>query len=132
MTYRKNDLRALAIALSLSDKGTNAELLSCIQNSFEQNPDLKQNLQFSGLFDRSTCERKSAASSNIETQDIGIVGTSTINWAQDVVGNLTHTTNLPPSEAPFFYSHPGPASHMMVSYNFNSTVHPYTHFNNPL
>ena len=75
--YRKNDLRALAIALSLSDKGTNTELLSRIQNSFEQNPDLKQNLQFSGLFNRS---RKNAASNNTE--------------APDIVD--THTTNLNP------------------------------------
>lgn len=48
--YKKCNLWALAVALSISDKGTNNELLSCTQNCFEENPDLKQNSQFSGLF----------------------------------------------------------------------------------
>ena len=35
--FKKDDLWALAITLSLSDKGTNAELLSCINNCFKSN-----------------------------------------------------------------------------------------------
>ena len=41
--YKKCDLQALAVALSISDKGTNSELLTHIQNTFEENPDLKWN-----------------------------------------------------------------------------------------
>jgi hypothetical protein len=62
--YKKCDLRALAVALSLSDKGTNAKLLSRIQNCFEENPDLKWNSQFSGLFHRT--ERKGPATNEDE------------------------------------------------------------------
>ncbi|KAH9983057.1 hypothetical protein BJV74DRAFT_777897, partial [Russula compacta] len=40
----------LAIALSLSDKGTNAELLSCINDCFKENQELQKNSRFSGLF----------------------------------------------------------------------------------
>ena len=50
---KKCDLQALAVALSLSDKGTNAELQSRIQSRFEESPDPKQNSQFSGLFKKS-------------------------------------------------------------------------------
>ena len=56
--YKKCDLRALAVALSISDKGTNAELVSRIQNSFDANPDLKRNSRFSGLFKKSINERR--------------------------------------------------------------------------
>ena len=41
--YKKCNLQALAVALSISNKGTNAELVSCIHNSFDANPDLKRN-----------------------------------------------------------------------------------------
>ncbi|KAI0004650.1 hypothetical protein BJV74DRAFT_763261, partial [Russula compacta] len=40
----------LAIALSLSNKGTNAKLLSCINDCFESHPELQKNSRFSGLF----------------------------------------------------------------------------------
>ena len=36
-SYKKDDLRALAIALSISDKGTNVELLSRIEDCFKTN-----------------------------------------------------------------------------------------------
>jgi hypothetical protein len=65
--YKKTDLRALAVVLSISDKGTNAELLSRIQSFFEESPDLKRNSQFSGLFNR---ERK-GPTSNEDPKDVG-------------------------------------------------------------
>ncbi len=49
-SFRKDDLRALALALSISDKGTNAELLTRIQDFFDTHPDLKLNSRFSSLF----------------------------------------------------------------------------------
>jgi hypothetical protein len=49
-SYKKGDLRALAVALMLSDKGTNAELMSWIKNHLDQHPDLQNNQRFSGLF----------------------------------------------------------------------------------
>lgn len=61
--YKKCNLRALAVALSLSDKGTNAELQSRIQNRFEESPDLKRNSRFSGLFKKS----KKGPTSNEDT-----------------------------------------------------------------
>jgi hypothetical protein len=50
--YKKDDLRALAIAISTSDKGTNAEILARIEGHFEQHPDLKRNSRFSSLFNK--------------------------------------------------------------------------------
>ncbi|KAH9002590.1 hypothetical protein EDB86DRAFT_181108 [Lactarius hatsudake] len=52
-TYKKDDLRALAIAVAVSDKGTNAELLARIEDQFEQYRDLKYNSRFSGIFNKS-------------------------------------------------------------------------------
>ena len=49
-SFWKDDLRALALAVSLSDKGTNAELQTRIQDFFDSHPDLKLNTRFSGLF----------------------------------------------------------------------------------
>ena len=51
-SYKKDDLRALAIALSISDKGTNGELVSRIEDCFKTNPNLKNNSRFSGLFSK--------------------------------------------------------------------------------
>ena len=52
VSYKKGDLRALALALSISDKGTNSELLSRIDDCFHAKPDLKINSRFSGLFSK--------------------------------------------------------------------------------
>jgi hypothetical protein len=49
-SYKKGDLRALAVALALSDKGTNTELISQIKNNLDQHPELQSNQRFSGLF----------------------------------------------------------------------------------
>jgi hypothetical protein len=49
-SYKKGDLRALAVALVLSDKGTNAELISRIKDHLDQHPELQSNQRFSGLF----------------------------------------------------------------------------------
>ena len=51
-SYKKDDLRALAIALSISDKGTNSELLSRIDDCFKKSPNLKNNSRFSNLFSK--------------------------------------------------------------------------------
>jgi hypothetical protein len=53
-SYKKGDLRALAIALVLSDKGTNAELISRIKDHLDQHPELQINQRFSGLFPKQT------------------------------------------------------------------------------
>ena len=49
-SYKKDDLKVLALSLALSDKGTNQELLSWIQDYFDAHPNLKNNTRFSGLF----------------------------------------------------------------------------------
>ena len=49
-SYKKGDLRALAVALVLSDKGTNAELVSRIKDHLDQHPELRSNQRFSGMF----------------------------------------------------------------------------------
>jgi hypothetical protein len=51
-SYKKDDLRALAIALSISDKGTNNDLSARINNHFQANPDLQRNSRFLGLFNK--------------------------------------------------------------------------------
>ena len=53
VAYKKDNLSALAIAIGVPDKGTNTELLARIEGHFEQHPDLKHNLRFSGLFNKS-------------------------------------------------------------------------------
>ena len=50
--YKKDNLRALAIAIGVFDKGTNAELIARIEGHFEQHPDLKHNSRFLGLFNK--------------------------------------------------------------------------------
>ena len=52
MSYKKDDLQALAIALSISDKCTNSELLSRIEDCFKTNTNLKNDSRFSGLFSK--------------------------------------------------------------------------------
>ena len=59
--YKKDDLRALAIAIGASEKGTNAELMARILDHFEQNPDMKHNSRFSGLFSKRGAQKKSTA-----------------------------------------------------------------------
>jgi len=49
-SYKKGDLWALAIALVLSDKGTNTELISQIKDHLDQHPELQSNQRFFGLF----------------------------------------------------------------------------------
>lgn len=51
-SYKKDDLKTLTIALSLSDKGTNSELLFCINNYFKVYSDLHNNSRFSGIFNK--------------------------------------------------------------------------------
>jgi len=50
LSYKKGDLHALAVVLTLSDKGTNVELMSRIKDHLDQHPELQSNLRFSGLF----------------------------------------------------------------------------------
>ena len=49
-SYKKGDLCALAVVLALSDKGTNAELMSRIKAHLDQHLELQSNQRFSGLF----------------------------------------------------------------------------------
>ena len=49
-SYKKGDLYTLAIALALSDKGTNTKLLSRIKDYLDQHLGLQSNQRFSGLF----------------------------------------------------------------------------------
>ena len=49
-SYKKGDLRALAIALVLSDKGTNAELMTRIKDHLDEHPEIQSNQRFSALF----------------------------------------------------------------------------------
>ncbi|KAH9065409.1 hypothetical protein EDB87DRAFT_1066441 [Lactarius vividus] len=78
--YKKDDLRALAIAVAVSDKGTNAELLARIEDQFEQYRDLKYNSRFSGIFNkpiRAAAQREgSMVSSNEGRQEdeVGVLG----------------------------------------------------------
>jgi hypothetical protein len=52
-SYKKDDLRALALALGLSDEGGKKDLTTWIEEKFASEPDLKKNMRFLGLFDKS-------------------------------------------------------------------------------
>ena len=52
-SYKKDDLWALALALRVSDKDGKKEITAQIEEKFTSEPDLKTNMQFSGLFKRS-------------------------------------------------------------------------------
>jgi hypothetical protein len=67
-SYKKGDLHALAVALVLSDKGTNAELMSRIKDHLDQHPELQSNQRFSGLF----------LKPNQPTQDINMLTNATL------------------------------------------------------
>ena len=103
--YKKCDLRALAVALSLSDKGTNAELQSRIQNRFEESPDLKRNSRFSGLFKKS----KKGPTSNEDT-DADITASREGQGEGSLNQGLRSVTHLPNTMA---------SSSSNVNYNFN-------------
>ncbi len=127
--YKKDDLRALAIALSISDKGTNSKLSSRILHCFEQNPDLKHNSWFIGLFKRSTCEGKGPVAHQEEDKRVGGMTELTTG---PLAGPSTflmlpyHHSLLPP------IIHPGPQAGMSSAstdtsahnYNF-TTSHSY-------
>jgi len=58
----------LAIVLVLSDKGTNAELMSQIKDHLDQHLELQSNQRFSGLFPKQ----------NQSTQDINALTNATL------------------------------------------------------
>jgi hypothetical protein len=60
-SYKKNDLRALSIALEISDKRTNADLSSQIKDHFDQHPDTWENPRFAGLIVTNCASQKSSA-----------------------------------------------------------------------
>jgi hypothetical protein len=53
-SYKKNDFWALAMALRVSDKGTNTKLSSQIKGHLDQHPNLQSNPRFAGLFAKHT------------------------------------------------------------------------------
>ena len=150
--YKKCDLRALAVALSISDKGTNSELLTRIQNTFEENPDLKQNSQFSGLFDKSIHGRKGLASNeDVDTKDQNgpgdrLGGTVDLDTACIALPHSSHPPNMMASSSshdnhyfyqyhiPSFGMHPqstNDSSTNHIAYNFDATQH-HTYYDNLL
>jgi hypothetical protein len=50
-SYKKDDLRALALALGLSDQGDKKEITARIEGMFGGTPDLKTNEWYKGLFE---------------------------------------------------------------------------------
>ena len=152
---KKCDLRALAVALSISDKGTNAELLTRIQNTFEENPDLKRNSRFSGLFKKSIRERKGPASNeDVDTEgQNGPSGNRLSGGTVDLDTALRHSPRPPnmmasssSHDTQYFYQYPMPSFGMHpqststtndptvpttnhITYNFDAT-RPHTYYNN--
>jgi hypothetical protein len=128
-SYKKDDLRALAIALSISDKGTNAELLSRIEDCFKTNHNLKNNSRFSGLFSKQrkvttgpqsqqqlprtpTAGAIAASHPAIPTQ----AGTSHVPTA-----GPSHVSNLPLAPLPQPYSNPYNHLHPQNNYPYNAS-----------
>ena len=119
--YKKCDLWALAVALSISDKGTNAELLTHIQNTFKETPDLKWNSQFSGLFKKSVCERKGPESNeDVDTEGQNgpggnrlSGGTVDLDTAHTALPHSPHPPNMMASSSSHdnhhFYQYPMPS-----------------------
>jgi len=60
-SYKKNDLRALSIALGISDKGTNVELTTQIRDHFDQHPESWENPRFSRLIVTTRASQKGHA-----------------------------------------------------------------------
>ncbi|PPQ86166.1 hypothetical protein CVT26_002878 [Gymnopilus dilepis] len=56
-SYKKDDLRALALALGVSDEGHNKDIRARIEEKFNSEPDLANNERFAGLFRRRTRRR---------------------------------------------------------------------------
>ncbi|KAH9007832.1 hypothetical protein EDB85DRAFT_1901722 [Lactarius pseudohatsudake] len=117
-TYKKDDLRALAIAISMSDKGTNSELQARILDHFQRQPDLQRNSRFSGLFTKSirAPQRKgTAAPSNGEG-----VGGDAMPGGAGGGGGTDH----------FFPSRPGHLPHlsMPVASTSSHPIPPNYHF----
>ena len=68
LTYKKGDLCALAMALGLSQTGTNLELSSRIQAHFDTNKDLQEHPRYSGLFIRGS-QKKMCAGGDADHSD---------------------------------------------------------------
>ncbi|KAH9031356.1 hypothetical protein EDB85DRAFT_1891161 [Lactarius pseudohatsudake] len=113
--YKKSDLRALTIALSISDKGTNTELSSRIQNCFEQNPDLKRNSRFSGLFNRHIRERNLKPPTNHEEAHPTVPTPGLPH--QRYPPHLPHVPNLVPNAMASSSSYIFPTNHYINQYH---------------
>jgi DDE superfamily endonuclease len=98
-TYKRGDLRALAIALGIADKGTNADLSSRIKDHLDQHPDLQSNARFSALFIKtSRASQKSVAPLPTDLERSG-ASTSTSHHHSDchVIGPSTSYRIQPPA-----------------------------------
>ena len=140
--YRKVDLRALAIAIGVSDKGTNAELLAWIEDHFKQHPDLKLNSRFLGLFNKSahSAQRKGPAVPSNEGQqeeDIGSMAVYDLSASGhpqlplSMVPTSTFSSYPPPSKSPpnhHAHQYPPLASYShFEALGFHTQAHQGTH-----
>ena len=126
-SYKKDDLKALALSLALSDKGTNQELLSRIQDYFDAHPDLKNNTRFSGLF-QSAHRRNNVQSMGAEMnnggQDQGDDSDREGHLYQDQINTQQHPTPV------FEVRTRCSASAKRTIYSLSSRKYP--HYNQPI
>jgi hypothetical protein len=120
-SYKKDDLRLLAIALSLNDKGTNNELQSHIDAHFKAHPDVQKNSQFSGLFNKGSHHQKS----HPNIADIGADNTidSSEESGGEGSGEGQPSPPPPPPAIPATCPHPHPIPTQQATFVPQPTIH---------
>ena len=113
MSYKKDDLRALAIALSISDKCTNSELLSRIEDCFKTNTNLKNDSRFSGLFSKrhklevtgvqEDTPNQGGSQSQQHSRNLDFWHNHSISWS---TGTSSTTVFSPPSSSHLLHAGP--------------------------
>ena len=107
-SYKKDDLRSLAIAISLSDKGTNNQLQSRIEARFKAYPDLQKNSRFSGLFNKVPRSQKTHPNTAEEANVMDSTRHSSEKSSCEG-GDKDHRSPSPPAAAiPATHPHPPP------------------------
>ena len=142
-SFKKDDLRALALALGLSDKGGKKDINARIDEKFATEPDLKMNIRFSGLFNkphtrRRRCETPAVNSDSDSNKGDKSDGNEDPDEPRAIdrvipqaVQPLTQPSTLPlasqrthPAPPPHYQPHPYPHHHMPNYYPYYTLNHP--------
>lgn len=140
-SYKKDDLRALALALGVSDKDGKKEITARIEEKFTSEPDLKTNMRFSGLFEKSRARHRNAIRSHAadaQSESEPERAESDLESESEAAVSAPPLATLPPIQplhrmqprTPLLNNHPHsyPLHHFPSHYPYYMTNHPQASF----